>query len=68
MGQGDFCRGTFRAQMRRGLRPGILVQSFGSIIFVLGFVETLAEPDRDGLLLGERGCSGVKQPDRSDRE
>src|SRR5436190_22521778 len=28
----DFCRGTFRAQMRQGLRRCILVQSFGSII------------------------------------
>jgi hypothetical protein len=35
---------------------------------VLGFVKALAEPDGDGLLLGQRGCSGVKQPDRSDRE
>ena len=35
---------------------------------VFGFVEALAEPDGDGLLLGHRGCGGVKQPDRSDRE
>ena len=35
---------------------------------VLGFVKALAEPDGDGLLLGQRGCRGVKQPDGCDRE
>ncbi len=35
---------------------------------VLGLVEALAEPDGDGLLLRERRCGGVKQPDGSHGE
>ena len=35
---------------------------------VLGLVKALAEPDRDRLLLRDRGCGGIKQPDGGDRE
>jgi hypothetical protein len=48
----DFCRGTFRAQMRQSTRicPGVMVQSFCSIILVQSFAssDTASDPDCRG--------------------